>query len=724
MNQSINWKTAARLAGAAGLLMAGAWSLAGRAAEPAAPAAAPAVAPAVKLPDAAGRLIVFSSDFDLTALKPSAVEVALGGTAEAPALRITAKAQGNWPGVGLTAPGGAWDLSAYEYVAMDIRNVDKHDIDVFVRIDNAGANGRDHCTTDRIGTQPDQRVTLTIPIRRQAQSAIKLFGMNGFPQGMYASGGIDPSKVIALTIFTENKPLVSHSFEVSNIRVFGRYEKPKWAEMTEKEFFPCIDKFGQFIHKDWPGKVHDDAELQANRTAEAAQLAADAGPGEWDKWGGWAAGPKLEATGNFRTAKHQGKWWLVDPDGRLFFSTGITGVGTGWAATPVDDRESWFQDLPSQSDNPLHAYLKKGGQSWGGGYYQGKSPVIFNLSSANLQRKYGADWAKTYPDVVHQRLRAWGLNTIGNWSDGRIAGLHRTPYTCTFFYDSPRLKNNKVQFPDMFDPAFAPALNKGFAQFQKGSWDDPWCIGYFLDNEMPWGGDDALAGYALASPATQAAKKRLAAWLQERHPAITDLNTAWGTKWASWDAFAADTAAKPATAAAKADLVEFTGLMAETYFRTVRDTIKKAAPNRLYLGCRCVGGSSNVIAAAVKNCDVISYNRYCASVRDIRLPDNQDAPVLIGEFHFGGLDRGPFWSGLFYAENQEDRAKKLTAYLQSAIDNPQIVGAHWFQYGDEAATGRIDGENAQCGFVDVCDTPYVETTRAARAVAETMYRRR
>ena len=101
MNQSINWKTAARLAGAAGLLMAGAWSLAGRAAEPAAPAAAPAVAPAVKLPDAAGRLIVFSSDFDLTALKPSAVEVALGGTAEAPALRITAKAQGNWPGVGL-----------------------------------------------------------------------------------------------------------------------------------------------------------------------------------------------------------------------------------------------------------------------------------------------------------------------------------------------------------------------------------------------------------------------------------------------------------------------------------------------------------------------------------------------------------------------------------------------------------------------------------------------
>jgi hypothetical protein len=49
---------------------------------------------------------------------------------------------------------------------------------------------------------------------------------------------------------------------------------------------------------------------------------------------------------------------------------------------------------------------------------------------------------------------------------------------------------------------------------------------------------------------------------------------------------------------------------------------------------------------------------------------------------------------------------------------------HWFQYGDEAVTGRGDGENAQCGFVDVCDTPYSETVRAAREIAERMYARR
>ena len=46
------------------------------------------------------------------------------------------------------------------------------------------------------------------------------------------------------------------------------------------------------------------------------------------------------------------------------------------------------------------------------------------------------------------------------------------------------------------------------------------------------------------------------------------------------------------------------------------------------------------------------------------------------------------------------------------------------QNGDESVTGRGDGENAQCGFVDVCDTPYAETIAASRATADGMYQRR
>ena len=681
------------------------------------PAADPTPAPPAE------RLMTFATGFDLGKLTANSSTVAHGGSAEAPALRITVQAKGSWPGVTIPAPAGTWDLSAYEFIALDVRNADNHDIDVFVRIDNPGANGHEHCMTERIGTQADQRVTITIPIRRVSASPIKLVGMHGYPQDLSASG-IDPANVVAITVFVENQPSRSHTFEISNVRVFGSYRTAPWATMSEQEFFPFIDTFGQFAHKAWPGKTSSVDELRTRRDAEAVALAADAGPKEWDSWGGWAAGPQLEATGHFRTAKHDGRWWLVDPAGRLFFSTGITCVGAGFGGTPIDDREAYFADLPKGRDHPLSRFLRDGGKSWGGGYYQNRSPKNMDFSGANLFRKYGGDWASVYPDVVHKRLRAWGLNTIGNWSDGGYARMKRTPYTCTFFYDSPRMQDGKVGFPDMFAPSFAPALDAGIAQFLAGTLDDPWCVGYFLDNEMPWGGEDTLARYALGSPAKQAAKQRLAAWLTEKYKDVGGLNTAWGTAWASWEAFASDTKAKPATEAANRDLIDFTGLAAGTYFAAVRTALRTAAPHKLYLGCRCVGGSANVIAAAVEHCDVISYNRYCASVRDIRLPDGHDAPVLIGEFHFGGLDRGAFWSGLFSAESQEDRGAKYATYVESALDNPLIVGVHWFQYGDEATTGRVDGENAQCGFVDICDTPYEETIRAARATAEAMYRRR
>jgi len=652
-------------------------------------------------------------------------EVAQGGTAEVPVLKIKTQANTGWPGVVIPAPAGSWDLSPYQYLTVDIHNTDTHDIDVSVRVDNPGADGLKNCMSERIGTQPDQRVRLTIVLKRISNSPIKLFGMIGYPQDLYTSGGINPANVTGLCVYTDKGVPADSSFEISNVRVYGKYEKPPWAEMTPEQFFPCIDAFGQFRWKEWPGKIKAEVDFETNREAEAQELqTTGTGPGSWDKWGGWAKGPKLEATGSFHTAKYKGKWWLVDPDGFLFFSTGLTGVGYGGGATPVESRENWFTWLPPATGDPFSKFVIPHMSNWGGGYYAGRKPQGFDFAQANLLRKYGADWKKVYAEVIHQRLRAWGVNTLGNWSDHGIAAMDRTPYTTTFFYNVPNLRGGKAKFPDVFDPGFVAALDHGTAQFLKGTTDDPWCIGYFVDNEMAWGGDTTLADDALASPATQAAKQKLQAWLTERYKTVDALNSAWGTKWATWEAFAADAASKPATVAAKKDLTEFTALTADIYFRSIRDAIKKIAPNKLYLGCRSVGGASGVVAAAVKYCDVVSYNRYCASVRDIRLPDGKDAPVIIGEYHFGAPDRGQFWSGLFSADNQEDRGKKLSAYIESGLDNPQIVGVHWFQYADEPTTGRIDGENAQCGFVDECDTPYAETVHASRATADAMYARR
>jgi hypothetical protein len=62
--------------------------------------------------------------------------------------------------------------------------------------------------------------------------------------------------------------------------------------------------------------------------------------------------------------------------------------------------------------------------------------------------------------------------------------------------------------------------------------------------------------------------------------------------------------------------------------------------------------------------------------------------------------------------------------METALQNPNIVGAHWFMLYDEPATGTNfgGGENFQAGLLDVCDQPYSETINAARTIGHEMYK--
>ena len=107
------------------------------------------------------------------------------------------------------------------------------------------------------------------------------------------------------------------------------------------------------------------------------------------------------------------------------------------------------------------------------------------------------------------------------------------------------------------------------------------------------------------------------------------------------------------------------------------------------------------------------------------MEEGGDKPYIIGEFHFGALDRGMFHTGLVSVEDQNERAQAFTDYVSDCLAHPNIVGCHWFQYTDSPTTGRsFDGENYQIGFTDVCDTPYPELIKASRAIGEKLYQAR
>jgi hypothetical protein len=67
---------------------------------------------------------------------------------------------------------------------------------------------------------------------------------------------------------------------------------------------PFIDRFGQSVHADWPGKVRDESELRAAHDEEQKRLAEWPAPDRRDAFGGLTdAGWKQQATGFYTTIK-------------------------------------------------------------------------------------------------------------------------------------------------------------------------------------------------------------------------------------------------------------------------------------------------------------------------------------------------------------------------------------------------------------------------------------
>ena len=547
--------------------------------------------------------------------------------------------------------------------------------------------------------------------------------MVGYPVAAGVNGTIDPANVTQLLVFVD-KPKEDHLFEIADIRATGAYTPPTAWVTDADPFFPFIDTFGQYLHKDWPGKTHSLAELAANRQQEAKELEAQPGPKDWDPYGGSLAGPQLKATGFFRTEKVGPKWWLVDPDGHLFFSHGIDCVRPLDSTTPIEERETWFVDFPGKQPELAeffsHSHALKG-------HYAGRSVQAFSFAGVNLLRKYGPDWRTAVPRVMHQRLRSWGLNTIGNWSDEHVFLMRLTPCTDTIGSAGAKVIEGSEgywgKFPDVFDASFADTLRRGMEGKRGKSAGDAWCLGYFSDNELFWDDDGiSLAVGTLRAPADQPAKKIFVADLQAKYGDIARLNQVWGTTHASWDALLESRVA-PDPQKAEADLAAFYSKLGEQYFRVAREAVKAVAPNQLCLGCRFAWINPRAAAAAAKYCDVVSYNIYHRSAADFQFTGGADVPLIIGEFHFGALDRGLFHTGLVPVADQAARAQAYKDYVLGALRHPQFVGCHWFQYQDEPTTARGDGENMQIGFVDVCDSTYPETIEACRAVGAMLYQR-
>ncbi|MGC9027891.1 MAG: beta-galactosidase, partial [bacterium] len=358
------------------------------------------------------------------------------------------------------------------------------------------------------------------------------------------------------------------------------------------------------------------------------------------------------------------------------------------------------------------------------------------------------------------RYKRLGFNTLGNWSDdGLNIFQDNIPYTVAMNFIRAVANNfgsnncpvvNKGywdNFPDVFDQRFYQnAIEYARQKIAPGYIQDPWLIGYFIDNEINWFGgaqflynpDHTLADDFIGLPSAYAGKQY---WVntflrQKLGYTIEKLDQLYGTTFTEWTDVLniTELANNPMYPQIQKDKQAFIYDIASTYFSVTNIAIKSVDPNHLNLCARFASDAPDqVIEAASQYCDIISVNDYYTLDNPISnaalgdpvkrwtrffslsmLHNTYGKPFIQSEFGIRAQDSGlPNTKGAGWTvKTQYDRV----AYYRNDINRllgielnglTFVAGFHWFEWSDEPATGRFDGENSNYGFVNIKDEPYL-----------------
>ena len=446
---------------------------------------------------------------------------------------------------------------------------------------------------------------------------------------------------------------------------------------------PLIDRYGQWIPENWPHKAHNDQQLRRlwdrDRLEDAEYPFCPLG-GDCSR--------TLRATGFFRTEKIDGRWVLVDPHGHPFFSTGmdLAGYRQGSFATTVTGREYLFEQLPP----PGEAWLTP------------HRDVSFYV--ANIMRRFGDNWQEEWTAHTIARLKSWGFNTIGNWSDRELAVDSGMAYVLPLSGWTTRKRFPfPYDFPDVFSEEFETNVDAAARRQCAPLKDDPNLIGWFIGNEPHWarpfGALRSWADTLLADPEPSATKERLKALLAANPERQEEIKR------------------------------EFLFTCARRYLEVVTRAVRRHDPHHLVLGIRFAGRPEDEWIKMSRMFDVFSINIYsrefAPEAETVRhYAELSGKPVLIGEFTAATPGRG--LQGLFYyghkVRSHAERGKAYRYYVENAAASPYIVGTHWFQMVDDLPTGRpSDEERLNYGFLNVIDLPYPNLVRAARQTHRRIY---
>ncbi len=482
-----------------------------------------------------------------------------------------------------------------------------------------------------------------------------------------------------------------------------------------------VDKFGQNAQAEFDGKIRNEQELCEYIESEYEKALCSKGycNPDWNSYGGYTK-IRFDKTGYFNTHYDGKRWWLVDPDGCAFLSNGVC-YGTRMGVHGfVDGMENLFEWLPDKDDkqfknawslaSSIPEFIKRNGEQ------AGKTRKMFNFARANMIRVFGNDWWEKWVTINSARLKEWGFNTISvcvnNYFDENVYDYlkkAKIPYTWTLKKFPKTSKMIFRDFPDVFSDEYKQLCAEFAKQLEPLS-DDPYMIGYFINNEPEWIVSDRvnIAERLITSDQQLESKKELIKFLKNKYTTVDAFNKAWEFDISEFDELFSPVDENTITSAgAKADLEEFRQIMISAYNRIPVEAVKVYAPNNMCLGMRYPHVKEGSFAGS-EFYDSFSFNCYSRHPADMFEIANKctKTPFMVGEWHYGSYDTTHLCSALVSCKDETERGKACSNYIKTAFSNYQLVGAHYFEYNDQPYLGRFDGEAMPHGLISVTNRPY------------------
>ncbi len=421
-------------------------------------------------------------------------------------------------------------------------------------------------------------------------------------------------------------------------------------------------------------------------------------------------GIRGKATGFFHMEKIDGRDWAIDPLGRATVLAGVDWCnprGSMCAALGYRPYGRWVKQHYASDDEWAKETAERLG-SWG---------FTFLPCGGDVSLRYRSlAWANAADRVYFSHRMCRGD------PDWRICEYRPAPCTA---------------FPNVFHPDFETACDWWARQRCAPYRDDPWLVGYFIDNELAWWGEvvpnkaTGLWDVIAKKPDTHPAKQALLAFLAKRFPVTGDGD---GTPEGQ---LKGGTAARLIAQATPVEKLDFLRLVAERYFSVMTAAIRKADPNHMVLGCRFAGGTRGVhpvvMEVAGKYCDIVSFNHYPWADLDKGIVfdsrSNQTPvtnlyheayglakkPFLLTEWSFSALDTGrPCLHGAGQRfQTQAERVQACELYAKTLLSLPFFAGYSYFRWVDQPALGirPLFPEDCNYGLVNEENTPYEGLTR-------------